>query len=92
LSEPFSSLDVPSERSHTTEAVAGYLASLSIFASLISLAWHPLRLEGPAIVIALISAGMTGRGRRLPFAAVVIAAVCFFLGLMISVITERPLW
>jgi hypothetical protein len=92
LSEPFSSLDVPSERSHTTEVVAGYLASLSIFASLISLAWHPLRLEGPAIVIALISDGMTGRGRRLPFAAVVIAAVCFFLGLMISVITERPLW
>jgi hypothetical protein len=90
--EPFSSVEAQPERSPTTELVAGYLASLSIFASLISLAWHPLRLEGPAIVIALISAGMTGRGKRLPLAAVGIAAVCFFLGMMISVITERPLW
>jgi hypothetical protein len=90
--EPFSSIEAQPEPSHATELVAGYLAALSIFASLISLAWHPLRLEGPAIVIALISAGMTGRGKRLPFAAVLIAAICFFLGLMISVITERPLW
>jgi hypothetical protein len=90
--EPFSSIEAQPEPNHATELVAGYLAALSIFASLISLAWHPLRLEGPAIVIALISAGMTGRGKRLPFAAVLIAAICFFLGLMISVITERPLW
>jgi hypothetical protein len=74
-----------------SEIVAGYLASFSIFASLISLAWHPLRLEAPAIVLALISAGMAGR-RRLPFAAVMVAAVCFFLGLAISVVTQRPLW
>jgi hypothetical protein len=90
--EPFSSVEAQPERSHTTGLVAGYLASLSIFASLISLAWHPLRLEGPAIVIALISAGMTGRGKRLPLIAVLTAAICFFLGMMISVITERPLW
>jgi hypothetical protein len=89
--EPFSAVEAQPERS-TTELVAGYLAALSIFASLISLAWHPLRLEGPAIVIAMISAGMTGRGKRLPLAAVLVAAVCFFLGMMISVITERPLW
>jgi hypothetical protein len=79
------------ERGNATETVAGYLAAFSIFASLISLAWHPLRLVGPAIVIALISAGMTGRGNRLPLAAVMIAAVCFFLGMTISVLTGRPL-
>jgi hypothetical protein len=79
------------EHSKPSEIVAGYLASFSIFASLISLAWHPLRLVGPAIVLAMISAGMAGK-RRLPFAAVIVAAVCFFLGLMISVIAERPLW
>jgi hypothetical protein len=78
--------------SSQSQVVAGYLAAFSIAASLISLAWHPLRLLGPAIVLALISAGMAGRGKRLPFAAVGTAAVCFFLGMMISVITERPLW
>ncbi len=88
------STDVYGEQGRTrpSQIVAGYLAAFSIAASLISLAWHPLRLLAPAIVLSMVSAGMADRGKRLPQAAVAIAAVCFFLGLMISVITERPLW
>jgi hypothetical protein len=78
--------------SRPADVVAGYLAAFSIFASAISLAWHPLRLVAPAIVLALISAAMGGRHQRLAFAAVLIAAICFFLGLTISVVTGRPLW
>ncbi|HXR11982.1 MAG TPA: hypothetical protein VN770_06790 [Gaiellaceae bacterium] len=90
--EPFSSLEAQPEHSHTTELVAGYLAAFAIFASVISLAWHPIRLLGPAMLLALISAGMTGRGRRLPFVAVMTVAVCFFLAMTISVVTGRALW
>ena len=90
--EPFSSVEPESERSRQTEVVAGYLASIAIFVSLISLAWHPIRLLAPALLLALISAGMTGRGKRLPFVAVLTVAACFFLGMMISVITGRALW
>jgi len=90
--EPFTRIEAEAEPSHTTEAVAGYLASLAIFASLISLAWHPIRLLAPAMLLALISAGMTGRGKRLPFVAVLTVAACFFLGMMITVITGRALW
>jgi len=90
--EPFSSVEPESERSHHTDVVAGYLAAIAIFISLISLAWHPIRLLGPALLLALISAGMTGRGKRLPFIAVLTVAVCFFLGMMITVITGRALW
>ena len=90
--EPFSAIEPQSAKSRQTEAVAGYLAAIAIFASLISLAWHPLRLLAPALLLALISAGMTGRGKRLPFVAVLTVAVCFFLGMMISVITGRALW
>jgi hypothetical protein len=91
--EPFSSFEpAEPERSSHTDVVAGYLASLSIFASLISLAWHPIRLLAPAMLLALISAGMTGRGKRLPFVAVLTVAVCFFLGMTITVITGRALW
>jgi hypothetical protein len=79
-------------RSRPADLVAGYLAALSIFASAISLAWRPLRLIAPAIVLALISAFMGGRNQRLAFAAVAIAAICFFLGMTITVITGRPLW
>jgi hypothetical protein len=90
--EPFSSLEAEPEHRHTTELVAGYLAAFSIFASAIALAWHPVRLLGPAMLLALISAGMTGRGRRLPLAAVLISAACFFAAMTISVVTGRALW
>ena len=65
---------------------------MAIFICLIGLAWHPLRLILPGIVIAMVSAGIGGRHQKLAFAAVMIAAACFFLGMMIAVITSRPLW
>jgi hypothetical protein len=90
--EPFSGVEPQSEHTSHVEIVSGWLASLAIFFSLISLAWHPIRLLAPALLLAFISAGMSGRGKRLPFLAVVTVAVCFFLGMMISVITGRALW
>jgi hypothetical protein len=75
-----------------SETVAGFLAAVAIFVSLISLAWHPLRLILPAILVALIAAGIGGRYKRLAFAAVMISAACFFFGLTIAVVTSRPLW
>jgi hypothetical protein len=89
-SEPFTSIEEPGNE--TVGVVAGYLAAISIFASLISLAWHPIRLLAPALLLALVSAGMTGRGKRLPFIAILTVAACFFLGMMITVITGRALW
>ena len=89
-SEPFTSIEP--RRNASVDVVAGYLAAIAIFASLISLAWHPIRLLGPALLLALISAGMTGRGKRLPFIAILTVAGCFFLGMMITVITGRALW
>jgi hypothetical protein len=86
--------DIGYENSSTrpSEIVAGFLAALAIFAALISLAWHPLRLVMPAILIALIAAGIGGRYQRLSFAACMICAACFFFGLTIAVVTSRPLW
>lgn len=87
-----STYETPHEDGSQVDVVAGWLASISIFASLISLAWHPIRLLAPALLLALISAGMTGRGKRLPLVAMLTVAVCFFLGMMITVITGRALW
>jgi hypothetical protein len=78
--------------SRPSETVAGYLAALAIFIALIGLAWHPLRLILPAVVVSMIAAAMGGRHQRLAFAAVIVVAFCFFLGMVISVITQRPLW
>jgi hypothetical protein len=79
-------------RTRPSETVAGFLAAMAIFICLIGLAWHPLRLILPGIVVAMIAAGIGGRYQRLAFAAVVIAAACFFFGMMIAVITSRALW
>jgi hypothetical protein len=81
-----------SRAARPSETVAGFLASLAIFASLISLAWHPLRLILPAVLISLIAAAIGGRHQRLAFVAVMIAAACFFLGMTIAVVTSRSLW
>ncbi len=79
-------------RPRPADTIAGFLAAMAIFICLIGLAWHPLRLILPGILIAMIAAGMGGRHQRLAFAAVLIAAACFFFGMMIAVITSRPLW
>jgi hypothetical protein len=79
-------------RSRPSDSIAGYLAAMAIFICLIGLAWHPLRLILPGIVIAMVAAGIGGRHRKLAFAAVMIAAASFFFGMMIAVITSRPLW
>jgi hypothetical protein len=66
---------------------------MAIFICLIGLAWHPLRLIIPGTVIAMVAAGMAGpRSRRLAFAAVLTAAACFFVGMLIAVVTQRALW
>lgn len=75
-----------------SELVAGFLASLAIFASLIGIAWHPLRLIAPSIILALVASAMGGRQHRLSFAAVLVVAASFFLGMTVAVVTQRPLW
>lgn len=76
----------------SSETVAGFLSAIAIFVSLVGLAWHPLRLILPALALSLIASGM-GRGKgRLQFAAVMICAVCLFLGLAIAVSLSKPLW
>ena len=76
----------------TSETVAGFLAAIAIFVSLVGLAWHPLRLILPSLAIALVAAGMGAGKGRLQFAAVLICAVCLFFGFTIAVAFSKPLW
>ncbi|MES1248440.1 MAG: hypothetical protein ABUS54_12295 [Actinomycetota bacterium] len=82
----------PISDSRPAYTVAGFLAAMAIFVDLIGLAWHPLRLIGPGIVISMIAAGMAPKGNKLARAAVAVSAICFFLGMMIGVVAQRPLW
>ena len=76
----------------TADTVAGFLATLSIFASAIGLVWRPVRIVPAAILIALIAARMSARNERIAFYAVIAGVICWTLGMTIAVITEHPLY
>jgi hypothetical protein len=82
----------PVEESRTAYTVAGFLSAMAIFVALIGIAWHPLRLVVPAMLLALIAAAMAPKGNRLAQAAVGVAAASFFVGMLVSVVTQRALW
>ena len=76
----------------TADTVAGFLATLSIFASALGLVWRPVRLVPFAILIALIAARMSARNERIALYAVIAAVVCWTLGMTIAVVTKNPLY
>lgn len=83
---------VPSERQSPAEAIGGLLAAVSIFTSVGSVVFHPLRLVLVSIVLALLSAAMAGQNSRLPAIAVGVGAAAFVVGMTIAVAGGRPLW
>ena len=76
----------------TADTVAGFLATLSIFASGLGLIWRPVRLVPFAILIALIAARMSARNERIAWYAVIAGVICWTAGMTIAVVTENPLW
>ena len=74
------------------DTVAGFLATLSILASLLALAYRPVRILPFAIVLALAAAVMSERNQRLAGWAIAVAVVCWTVGMTIAVVTESPLW
>jgi hypothetical protein len=82
----------PYARARPAETIAGFLAAVSIFASLTGIAYRPLRLIPLAILLALIAVGIGGRAERLATWAVGIGAASFAVGMAAAVITSNPLW
>ena len=82
----------PHTGSRGADSFAGLIAALSIFASLIALAYRPARLVPFALLLALLAAAMGGSHRRLAATAVVLGGVCFFVGMAIAVLTNNPIY
>jgi hypothetical protein len=83
---------VPGERGRPSETVAGFLASLALFVSLIGIAYRPVRLIPGAVIVALIAIGMGGRHQRLAAFALAVTAIAWVVGMTIAVATGRPLY
>ncbi len=82
----------PSARWTAADTVAGLLATVSIFTSVLGLAYRPVRLIPVAILLAFIAARMSGRQPRLAGLAIAVAVICWTLGMTIAVVTENPLY
>jgi hypothetical protein len=87
-----SAVEETGARPSSAETVAGFLAALAMAAALLALAWHPLRLLAPALVLSVLAAAIGGRATRLAMAAVFTVAACFFFAMIIAVVTSRALW
>lgn len=53
---------------------------------------RPVRIGVAAVVLALVAAGLGGRHRKLAAIATAIAAGGWLLGMIIAVVTQRPLF
>jgi hypothetical protein len=82
----------PVAESRPADSIAGFLAALSIFTSLIGLVYHPVRLIPFAILLALVATAMGGSHARLAQLAVLTGGLCFIGGLAIAVITNNPIF
>jgi hypothetical protein len=83
---------VPETRERPGEVVAGLLAALAIFASLIGVAYRPGRLIPAALLLALLATAIGGRHARLASLAILVGGVCFVVGMALAVITNHPLY
>ena len=75
----------------TADSVAGFLAAAALFAGLLSLVWYPGRVGPAAMLVALIAAGMAGPNRRFTGLALAGIVACWLVGMVVAVITERPI-
>jgi len=82
----------PVDEPRPAEAVAGFLAALSLTASVLALFYRPVRLAPFAILIAIVAAGIGGRHARLAAFACGVATLAFFTGMTIAAITSHPLY
>jgi hypothetical protein len=83
---------VPEERARPSESVAGFLAAVALFVSLIGVVYRPVRLIPGAVIVALIAVGMGGRHQRLAAFALAVTAIAWVVGMTIAVATSNPLF
>ena len=94
-----STLDDRHDRHSPADTVGGLLAVGSIVLSAIAMGFgllleldaRPARTAFLAIILALVSARMSGRYQSLALKAVLFAMVAWVIGMTLAVLTENPL-
>ena len=80
------------DRTRPTEAVAGLLAALAIFAGALELLYRPFRLAPVALVLVIVATVMSRDQPRIIPLAYLVIGVCFVTGATLQIITHHPLF
>ena len=80
------------DRTPPSEAVAGLLASLAIFAGGLELLYRPFRLAPVALLLAIVATVMSREQPRIIPLAYLIIGVCFVAGAALQILTHHPLY
>jgi hypothetical protein len=82
----------PARRDSAGHVVAGFLAAAALFAGIVAVVYYPGRVGPGAILVALIAAAMGGFQSRLAATAVAVATAGWFLGMVLAIVLERPIF
>ena len=82
----------PTARDRPSDVVAGFLAVLAMVGGAIAAVQRPVTIGVAAILVAFLAAAMADRNRRLAAAGMAFAAVGWLTGMIVCVLTSRPLW
>ena len=74
------------------ETAAGFLAAFAVVAGVLAIFWYPGRLGAAALLIVLIAAAIGGSQRRLVGISLAIVTLCWFVGMVFSVVTDGPIF
>jgi hypothetical protein len=80
------------DRPRAGDTVAGFLAAIALLGAVLSLVWYPGRVGTASILIALVACGLATTQRRLAAAALTVAGVCWFAGMVLAVVLDRPIF
>jgi hypothetical protein len=82
----------PTARDQPAEIAAGFLAALAMVGGAIAIVVRPVPIGVASILIGFLAVALADRNQRLAAAGVTLASLGFLGGMIVSVLTSRPLW
>jgi hypothetical protein len=79
-------------RDRPADLVAGFLAAIAMVGGAIAVAYRPVVIGVFAIFVGMLGAALADRSQRLAAAGVAVASLGWLTGMIVCVITSRPLW
>jgi ABC-type Mn2+/Zn2+ transport system permease subunit len=82
----------PSSQQQRADTVAGFLCAFAFALSGIALVQRPGLLAPAALLVAFVAVRMTHAHRTLAASAVLAGGLAFFFGMIVSIVTDSPIY